>query len=349
MSYRKNIPMRLLPYLLTCGLIWACSFQETDSKGKIMTVTGPVEAHEMGICLEHEHVVVDFETNKNHSEPRYPERLAFDTLLPYFQKLEKYNVRTFIDGTPNYIGRDVLLLKKLSKETGIQILTNTGYYAAAGKKYIPAHAYHETSQQLSEKWTEEWVNGIADTGIRPGFIKLGVGSGPLDSLERKIVAAGALTHLATGLKIGIHTGGGQAAFDEIEILNNHGVDAAALIVIHAQNASIEDQQLIVQKGAWVSLDGIKSSAKSINRYTEYLLQLKQNGYLDQTLISQDAYWSVEQDEPGNIFFEHHGSDYAAIFEQLIPALKELGFTDAEIDRLLIENPAKAYRVEVLQL
>jgi predicted metal-dependent phosphotriesterase family hydrolase len=47
--------------------------------------------------------------------------------------------------------------------------------------------------------------------------------------------------------------------------------------------------------------------------------------------------------------KRHGSDYAAIFEQLIPALIELGFSDAEIDRLLIENPAKAYRVEVLQL
>jgi phosphotriesterase-related protein len=243
----------------------------------------------------------------------------------------------------------VRLLKALSDKTGIHFLTNTGYYAAAGKKYIPAHAYHETAEQLSQKWTEEWVNGIDATGIKPGFIKLGVGKSALDSLEQKIVTAGALTHLATGLKIAIHTGGADAAFDEVEILEAHGVDPKALIVVHAQNISAKDQLALAQKGAWISLDGINESPEAISKYTDFLVQLKAQGYMNQTLISQDAYWSVEKDASNEIYFLHHGSPYSAIFDALIPTLKKAGFSSGDIDQLLIYNPAKAYEIEILKL
>ena len=43
-----------------------------------------------------------------------------------------------------------------------------------------------------------------------------------------------------------------------------------------------------------------------------------------------------------------GSPYSAIFEVLIPALLEKGFTQEEIDQLLIANPAEAYKIEVLK-
>jgi phosphotriesterase-related protein len=36
--------------------------------------------------------------------------------------------------------------------------------------------------------------------------------------------------------------------------------------------------------------------------------------------------------------------FTTIFQKLIPALKATGFTQKEIDQLLIKNPAKAYAV-----
>ena len=330
-------------------LINSCTSKEARESVQIMTVNGPIDAKNMGITLEHEHATVDFIGAEKVDQPQYPVQQAFDSLLPHFQKLNDYGVQTFIECTPNYIGRDVLLLKKLSKATGINIMTNTGYYAAADKKYIPEHAYHQTAKQLADKWTEEWVNGIDATGIKPGFIKLGVGKGPLDVLEQKIVNAGAITHLATGLKIAIHTGGAAAAEDEIEILKAAGVNPAALIIVHSQNIPAEEQVALAQKGAWISLDGIKESEESIVKYTQFLVNLKDNDLLNQALISQDAYWQVTQDEQQEIEFIYRGSPYSALFDELIPSLKNAGLMQEDIDMLLIENPAKAYGIEVLKI
>ena len=47
--------------------------------------------------------------------------------------------------------------------------------------------------------------------------KIGVDAGPLSDIDRKLVEAGALCHLATGLTLAIHTGNGVAA---LEILIN---------------------------------------------------------------------------------------------------------------------------------
>jgi len=340
--------IKITPLLLTF-LLFSCDWKGEAPANQIMTVLGPIATDEMGITLEHEHAIVDFTGAEMVKQPQYSVKQGLDTLLPYFAQLDDYGVRTFIECTPNYIGRDVLLLKKLSKATGLHIITNTGYYAAANKKFIPKHAYTQTPSQLAEKWIAEWVNGIEDSGVKPGFIKLGVAKGPLDDLEQKLVHAGAKTHLATGLKVAIHTGGVAAASDEIDIMEENEVDPAALIIVHSQNISPEDQVKLAKRGAWISLDGVKESTESIYNYTQMLINLKNSKLLGQTLISQDAYWQVRKNDENKIHFTHHGSPYSAIFKGLIPSLKNAGFTQKDIDQLLIINPAEAFKIEVLSL
>ncbi len=337
-----------LKQLLLIVILAFNSCTEKKYPSEVMTVTGPIRTDSMGLTLEHEHAIVDFTGAEQVTQPQYPITTALDTILPYFQDIKSYGVNTFIECTPNYIGRDVIMLKEISVQTGIHIITNTGYYAAADKKYIPKHAYYETTTQLADKWIEEWVNGIDATGIKPGFIKLGVGKGPLDSLEQKIVNAGAITHLATGLKIAIHTGGYAAAMDEIKILKDHRVSPKALIIVHSQNMSGEEQLELAKKGAWISLDGINSSPESIYKYTQFLINLKNKNLLDKTLISQDAYWQVMKNDLDELYFEHHGSSYSAIFHDLLPSLKNAGFLQEDINQLLVKNPAKAYKIEVLK-
>ena len=113
-----------------------------------------------------------------------------------------------------YIGRDAWLLQRLSRAAGINVVTTTGYYGAAKDKFVPAHAYRESPEQLAARWTREFVNGIDGTNIKPGIIKIGVDSGPLSAIDAKIVRAAALTHLLTGLTICSHTGDGTAAFEQ---------------------------------------------------------------------------------------------------------------------------------------
>ncbi len=312
-----------------------------------MTVNGPMEASQIGTTLEHEHIIVDFIGAEKVKQPQYPAQQALDSLLPYFKELRNNGVQTLVECTPNFIGRDVKLLKAISEETGLNILTNTGYYAAADKKYLPAHTYTETAEQLATRWIDEWENGIDGTGIKPGFIKLGVGKNHLDSIEQKIVRAGAITHLQTGLKIAIHTGSATAANDEIDLLAENGVAAEALIVVHSQNTSIEEQIELIKRGAWVSLDGVNT--ESIEKYTNFLKSIKNQNLLHKVLISQDAYWSVVHRENRQIGFERFGSSYDAILDLLVSGLKTNGFSSEDIDQLLIRNPAKAFAIEILKV
>ena len=336
--------------ILFCSIV-SLSCQSTDNVdiNVLMTVNGPIDNTAIGITLEHEHVVVDFSGAETVRQPQYEIANAIDSLLPYFHHLKERGVQTLIECTPNYIGRDIYLLKAISDSLDINMITNTGYYAAANKKFLPEHTYTETAEQLANRWIDEWKNGIDGTEIKPGFIKLGVGKDHLDSIEQKIVTAGALSHLQTGLKIAIHTGSAKAANDEIDILEQKSVAPRALIVVHSQNMSSEEQIEIGKRGAWISLDGIRDDHNSQERYCDYLLALKENDLLNQTLISQDAYWSVIQKENGDVGFKKFGSPYSAIFDLFIPKLKAIGFNDAEIDLLLIKNPAEAYKIEVCQV
>jgi phosphotriesterase-related protein len=166
----------------------------------IMTVNGPESPGKMGITLEHEHILVDFIGADSTGYFRWNRDSVIKAALPHLMAAKERGVRTLIECTPAFLGRDPLLLKALSREAGFNLMTNTGYYGARENKYIPDSFYNTDVKQLAELWTSEFENGIEDTGIKPGFIKIAVD--PADSLSAehtKIVTAAALTHLKTGL------------------------------------------------------------------------------------------------------------------------------------------------------
>ncbi len=308
-----------------------------------MTVTGPVNVSQLGLTLSHEHILVDFigadKVNKN----RYDRDEVFKTALPFLKDVKNRGCNTFIDCTPPYIGRNVQLLKDLAKETGLHILTPTGYYGAAQEKYIPQHGYTESAQQLSSRWIKEWMDGIEGTTIKPGFIKTGVDKAPISDVQRKLIDAAALTHLATGLTIGVHTGDGAAADTQLEILASRKVSPAARIWIHAQNE--KDHAFHVraaQRGSWVSFDGIRK--ESVAENVKFFQVMKREGLLNFALASQDSGW-YNVGDPGGGKFNH----YNDIFTDFIPALKKNGFTQKEIDTIFITNPAKAFTIKIRKL
>lgn len=172
----------------------------------------------------------------------------------------------------------------------------------------------------------------------------------MDSVEQKLVKAGALAHLKTGLKIAIHTGSGLAANDEIDIMESNGISPNALIIVHAQNATSDEQIKLIKRGAWISLDGINQKSETIERYIEFLTAIRKANLMEKVLISHDDGWAVIQKDDGSIGFELFGNGntapYSTIFEILFPRLVELGFSQVDFDQLLIHNPRQAYKIEV---
>jgi predicted metal-dependent phosphotriesterase family hydrolase len=318
-----------------------------QAEGKIMTVLGPISKSELGLTLSHEHGVVDFIGAEKAAAPRHDRDAAFATILPHLKRLKEQGCRSFVECTPNYIGRDVRLLKRLATESSLHILTNTGYYGAAGNKFLPKHAFSETADQIAERWLREWREGIDSTEIRPGFMKLGVEKGKLSDVHAKLVRAAAQVHLQTGLTIAIHTGDGPAALDELRILKEGGVAPSALVWVHAQNDPGPIQIEAAKQGAWVSLDGFNEGRRE--RYQKFLAALRDEKLLHRVLLSHDHFWSVEGTaDRGTLKLHSAGAAeaFGAIFTHLLPDLRKAGFGASDVDQLMVKNPAEAFAIRV---
>lgn len=294
----------------------------------------------MGNTLIHEHLLVDFTGAAEYNPTRWNDEEVIKKVLPYLIAARDAGCDTIVDCTPNYLGRDVLLIQKLSELSGINILTNTAYYGGSDNKFLPPHTFEETPIQLAGRWTKEWEEGIEGTSIKPGFLKISVNPGHLTPVSQKLVEAAAITHLRTGLVIASHTGPAVAAIEEIEILKQAGVGPDAFIWVHAQNETDWSRYIrIARIGTWVSLDGLNEN--NVQTYRDMLLFLKKEKCLHRTLVSHDAGWYEPGKPDGGNF-----RGFTVLFARLIPALKESGFSATEIQQLIQTNPQQAFSIRV---
>ena len=303
-----------------------------------MTVEGWRPAQSLGTTLPHEHVLVDFIGAERVSRDRYDADEAFRVILPHLQAVRERGCRTLFECTPAYLGRDPLLLKRLARASGLQLVTNTGFYGASDDKYVPKLAYQETPEQLAARWTAEFESGIEATDVRPGFIKTAVDAGPLSEIDRKLVRAAALCHRSTGLTISSHTGNGTAALETIERLKAEGVAPEAYVWVHAQNEKDRAMHLrAAEQGAWLSFDGIHEDR--VDADAESVADLIRRGWLRQLLLSQDAGWYRVGEAGGGAF-----RPYTSLFDVFLPALRRRGITPDQTETLLVANPAAAFTV-----
>jgi phosphotriesterase-related protein len=290
----------------------------------------------------HEHVLANFQTyNEWASHPlAYDREDVTKIVLPRLLRLRALDCRTFVDATASYLGRDPVLLRSLSERSNLNILTVTGNYAADDYKHLPPDIYSISAEVLAQRWINEWTAGIDGTGIRPGFIKLGFNGGRLSKVEQKLIHAGAITHLKTGLTIGAHTGPAVSAFEQLAVLEKQGVHPSAWIWIHAQNEKDVARHIeAARRGAWVEFDGI--DPQTLDLHVRLVTRMRDEGLLDHLLVSQDAGWYHLGQPDGGKF-----RNYETVFTQFVPALRAKGFSAFQIEMLLIHNPAKAFSISV---
>ncbi|HYO81651.1 MAG TPA: hypothetical protein VES20_09635 [Bryobacteraceae bacterium] len=301
----------------------------------MQTVRGEVRPERLGTTLIHEHVLVDFVGARDANPGRYNADEVFRVALPKLRELQSRGCRALVECTPAHLGRDPHLLRRLSEACDLQIITNTGLYGANGDKHVPEYALAESPEQLSDRWTAEYRHGIDGSGVRPGFLKIGVDAGPLSGIDLKLVTAACLCHRATGLRMHVHCGDGRAALSILELAKRQQVSPQAFVWVHAQSERDRGVHLrTVEAGAWLEFDGISQSTHQL--HLEAVTDLIKAGYLDQLLISQDSGW-YRVGEPGG--GQYNG--YVYLFDAFLPALRSAGVTDAQIRKLVVTNPTRA--------
>ena len=116
--YKRSRAMSKRLFLFQIFFCWGLALMVagcSEEKRIIMTVTGPVDARQMATALTHEHILVDFIGADKVDPNRYDRQEVIEKVLPSLMEAKAYGVKTLIECTPAYLGRDPILLRELSK------------------------------------------------------------------------------------------------------------------------------------------------------------------------------------------------------------------------------------------
>ena len=303
----------------------------------IQTVTQLISKEDLGIVLPHEHILVGFIEEGKLTPQDYDKDDVVRVMLPYLKQLGDAGCRALVDCSPEYLGRDPYILKELSQLSNMHIITNTGFYQGP---YLPSFVYEMDVEELADIWIKEAEEGIGESGVKPGFIKIALSSsnGRIIPVQQKILNAAIRASKQTGLTIQAHTIGGVTILHALEILQKNDFDPSQFIWVHADSEpDLAYHERVVKAGMWIEIDSI--GARDYLEHYEIIKNLIDRGLEDKILISQDAGWyNVGQEDGGRV------RPYHKLFTEFIPLLKEKGIDKEILDKLLIKNPVTAITI-----
>ena len=319
----------------------------------VNTVRGPVAVDELGKTLMHEHFFFGYPGFLGNSNYPIDKEEIIRVGMEVAAKVQQHGVKTVVDATPNEAGRDPELLKEISERTGLHIICSTGfYYEGEG-----APAYFKFKQGLGtaeneiyEMYMKEITEGIGNTGIKPGVIKLGSGKDAISDYEKMFFKVAARVQKETGISIITHTQEGTMGPEQAELLISEGADPKRILIGHMDgNTDIKYHIRTLEQGVFVGFDrfGIQGfvGAPMDSERVSVLIGLIGSGYADQLIMSHDTvnHWLGKApewpEELQKLIVNWHPGN---IFENIIPALLKGGVTEEQIDTILVKNPNRIF-------
>lgn len=304
----------------------------------IHTLRGPIDPSSLGLILPHEHLFTDL---RGPSVPGYAQRTpeaVVDVVAPHLADAAATGVTALVECSTVGVGRNLSVLRSLSDSTSIYIVAPTGVYRDA---FIPAAMRDASEDELAELWTTELTEGIEGTSIRAGFIKLAMSDDGPTTLEIRNLKAAAKASQRTGAVIGSHTIGGRVARQEMNILEDAGLDLSRWIWIHAQTEpDLSVLKEAAQRGAYVELDTVGAPFQSQPELLERVDHLIEAGFIKNILLSHDAGW-FDPSSPDGLPKEGFRG-YTALVRDFIPTLLERGVSEEQIHCMTVLNPREAF-------
>jgi phosphotriesterase-related protein len=184
---------------------------------------------------------------------------------------------------------------------------------------------------------KELEEGVEDTGVRAGFIKLSAGDDGITAAETKVLRAAARAAAQTGAIIGSHTVRGRVVADQLRIIAEAGGAPDRFIWIHAQNDPDFALNLeMARQGAWIEYDAISRPDRD-QFYVERIQGMLAAGFGDKLLLSHDNGWY----DPGK---PNGGTPrpFTYLSETFLPLLRASGVPADTIRRLTVDNPFRAF-------
>jgi len=315
----------------------------------IHSVSGPLQAQQLGRVLMHEHVFIldpDFLIN-------YPELDGFDEArhvpdaIVRLNELKAGGIDTIVDLTVLGIGRNIERIATVQAETDLQILVATGLYTF---NEVP-HVIHirglsypgGAAALLTEMFVGDINEGIAGTGVRAAILKCATDAQGVTPDVELVLRAVARAQRATGVPISTHTHAlSKRGLEQQDVFESEGVDLSRVVIGHSGDTTdLAYLEEIMRRGSFIGMDrfGIDPILSFDDRVAT-VATLCERGHADQMVLSHDAACFI--DLSPNIRTHLPNSHYLHITRDVIPALEKHGVTQGQIDQMLITNPRRIF-------
>jgi phosphotriesterase-related protein len=312
----------------------------------IETVQGPVEADELGLVLVHEHVRFRDEAVAEEWPGRYDEQLELDAALVAVNAAKERGVRTIVDPTAMFGGRDVRFIKRVADETGVRIVACTGIYSY---DYLPHYFANRDVDVMADHFVEDIEIGVQGTDIKAAFLKCAADAAGVTENVEKIHRAVARASVQTGAPIMAHSMPAVSTGPrQVDIFEEEGVDLARVQIAHCGDSEDVDYiEGLIDRGVYVGLDryGLEMYLP-IDKRNAVAAELLRRGHAQQLMISQDFCATIDWFPPEAAeVFEGAGAirnwSMTLVFDEVVPALRELGaLDDASFETIFVENPRR---------
>lgn len=313
------------------------------SADTINTVLGPISPDRLGFTLMHEHVMVAA-SGLYQSYPDLLGRNREERAIATLQKAKAGGVDTILDATTFDLGRHAPLLATVSKGSGVNIINVTGWWLD-----VPRFMQGLGPNQLAREFVRDITEGFRGTDIKAGLLKCAADidgvTRPLETMARAVARA----HRETGIPIMVHSHPGiQLARRQIEIFKEEGVDLTRVKIDHSNDTTdTEYLEWILDQGCYLGLDRYPGRLVSPHMRTTTMKKLMDMGYTNRLCPSHDCIClHLHNERPDGSIPEIHDfatrnpDQYLYMHRHVIPELREMGATDADLQMLFVENPRR---------
>jgi phosphotriesterase-related protein len=316
---------------------------------QVETVRGPIGVDALGVTLMHEHVfVLSAEIRENYPSYWDEEARVADAIVK-LRKMRAAGVDTIVDPTVLGLGRYVPRIARVNAAVDLNIVVATGIYTYDDVPHFFRFRGPRTpfggEDPMIAMFVDDIRNGIAGTTIKAAFLKCAIDrQGMRPGVERAMRAVAA-AHRETGVPVTVHTDARSRSGLLVQALfAREGADLTKLVIGHSGDSSdLAYLTALIEAGSILGMDrfGIDTLLPFEERVAT-VAELCRRGFAEHLVLSHDAACFIDWFEDVTARAAMPNWHYTHIHDDVLPALRVRGVTEAQIETMLVANPKRYF-------
>lgn len=304
----------------------------------VRTVLGDIPPSELGVTTCHEHLLWTVPEPYADEDPD----LGFDSIPAAVAELRYFKTaggNALVEMTTAEIGRSPCELRQISQAAGVHVIAVSGHHK---EKFSARAVAGKSAEAIAAHIVMEIQEGVDSSGIRAGVIKAATSANAASESERRVIQAVGIAHRETGAPVSTHTEAGTFAIDQAGLLLEAGVRPEKLLIGHLDRGLPTETYLkLARMGVYLGFDQVgKVKYWPDSERVELVKMLIEAGYTRQILLSCDTArkntWHVHNPRVEGL---------AHLLVKFVPALRQAGVNETDIEAMLTANPARLLAFE----